>query len=132
MKTNDLEGMQLDWAVMRALQKYQPTNGTEENDEFDRLYPYSLDWGYGGQIIEEWKISLNRTVFLHNDDWHWKATLSYMHEPSTGETALIAAMRAFVTHTFGSSLKVPSIKKLRQLCQSRKLEAFLESIGYED
>ena len=108
---SDLEGELLDRAVAMAL------FGSDANTYIDILeaglgatgFHPSSDWSHGGPIIEREKI----TVF--HDAW-WEAGLlaelsnSYgtpsleMNCKSQGETALIAAMRAFVCARLGNTV----------------------------
>ena len=87
----DLEGFALDRAVS-ALDGCVP----------NVTMPYSTEWLWGGQVIENAKITL---VYADNwtegPGWHAFSSEFFEHVHSTpdgiGETALIAAMRAFVS-----------------------------------
>lgn len=95
IKTSDLTGVALDWAVGKA--------GGWHKD-----YPYSTDWAFGGPIIEREKIDLIYDERVPE----WIAI--YFHLPEgpepeayVGPTALIAAMRSYVDAKLGNVVKVP-------------------------
>ncbi len=105
MKTNELTGAALDWAVakcegreMRAWRTYKRLNQTN----------YSTDWSQGGPIIEREGISIVQqgdasewvaSVYNYNEgDWH-------LH--TTGPTPLIAAMRCYVASKLGDDINIP-------------------------
>lgn len=118
MKTAELSGATLDWWVAKA-------EGVDVYREYDtgevwhgnRTYRPSTDWDIAGPIIEREKIS---TVF---EPWldhpkEWQAVLDFAGDESGGyngkfiqygQTALIAAMRAFVASKFGE--EVPDIEQ---------------------
>ena len=83
IKTGDLTGAQLDWAVAQC--EY-----VDVRYGFDDNCPeYSTDWAQGGPIIEREGIALGQTAD------GWEATCDgeiYVFGP----TLLIAAMRCFV------------------------------------
>jgi len=109
MKTNELTGAALDWAVAKC-------EGTEHlfaGHEVGRLR-YATDWAQGGPIIEREGIS---TVRDEGDDY-WQAVTdansSSMFGPGLcgnnfqcGPTPLIAAMRCFVASKLGDEVDVP-------------------------
>ena len=65
----------------------------------------SSNWAHGGPIIEREHIALE---FL-DGEWHaWSpGPLSGDGADSTGPTATIAAMRAFVANKFGETVELP-------------------------
>ena len=102
VKTSNLIGAQLDWAVAKS----------EDADE-ETLDPitfkytahasggwcFSTNWSQGGPIIEREKIE------LENDGFHWWARIR-ADEDFSGPTALIAAMRAFVASKLGDEVEI--------------------------
>jgi hypothetical protein len=94
MKTSELQGAALDWAV----------NQIEEccDDPFTPMF--STDWVQGGPIIERERIAL--------DTWDegWLATR--IEDPAISEaigpTPLIAAMRCYVASRLGDEVEVPN------------------------
>jgi hypothetical protein len=90
MKTSELTGPALDWAVSQI-------EGHER--------AYSTDWAHGGPIIEEEGMSLNmedRAVW-HAAMW-WDGRGEVV---GVGSTPLVAAMRCFVTSRMGDTIEVP-------------------------
>ena len=95
MKTSELTGATLDWAVWAC---------EKPNDEFlqqrRKCRPYSADWRWGGSIIEREKIAL----FLNGND-EWAATDGIKN--AVGDTPLIAAMRCYVASKLGDEIDLP-------------------------
>jgi hypothetical protein len=92
MKTSELSGVQLDWAVFEA--EYGKPY------EFTNAYKPSEDWAQGGPIIEREKIAL----FLNGND-EWAATDGIKN--AVGDTPLIAAMRCYVASKLGQEVEIP-------------------------
>jgi len=94
MKVNELTGAALDWAVAQC--EY-----VEVRYGFDDDCPeYSTNWSQGGPIIERERIA----IWINgNDDW----TATDGIKTTTGETALIAAMRWYVASKMGDEIEVP-------------------------
>jgi hypothetical protein len=93
MKTSELSGVQLDWAVAKA-------EGYPDEDILVDYLNYSADWRLGGSIIEREKIAL----FLNGND-EWAATDGIKN--SVGDTPLIAAMRCYVASKLGDEIDLP-------------------------
>ena len=122
MKTSELTGAALDWAVAKAGNitviedfslKYYPLliiPGEEElvSDTYRGFAPSSI-WAQGGPIIEREKIFL---VQPYRSRAFCKA---YKMEPDTelpcwlndGPTPLIAAMRCYVANKLGDEVEIP-------------------------
>ncbi len=95
MKTSELTGAALDWAVSKAIGEYKPVE----------VPNYSTDWAQGGPIIER-----ERLHVYPIDANTWEAdTLDYTH---FGPTPLIAAMRCYVASQLGDEVEIP--KELMQ------------------
>ena len=92
MKTSELTGAALDWAVTKCM-------GYNESvwRNFRNECLYSTDWAQGGPIIEREKITLD--VF---EDGVWVAS-----EYKEGPTPLIAAMRCYVASKLGDDVDIP-------------------------
>jgi hypothetical protein len=92
--TSELEGAALDWAVGKA-------------GGWHRDYPYSTDWVFGGPIIDRAVVSLG------TEEGAWRALCWGMDGPNRelysmrGPTALVAAMRCFVSNKLGDTVEVP-------------------------
>jgi hypothetical protein len=94
MRTADLTGAALDWAVAKA-------EGFDYFKEF--LYAPSQLWEQGGLIIESECMQLWK-------GGEWCASLDQSFNPpefSTGTTPLIAAMRCYVASKLGNEVEVP-------------------------
>ena len=99
VKTSDLIGFALDWAVALCEGK-----DYLYKDKFaGKLLPYrreySTDWAQGGPIIEREHMKL----------WHDRGvwTAETMLEKQRGPTPLVAAMRCYVESKFGNEVAVP-------------------------
>ena len=119
MKTNELTGAALDWAVAKcegATDFWFDTVVTHwvKLDGKDRALRYgwaqsylpSTDWAQGGPIIEREKIALRP----HDHELqHWSAEqpLNGLSSFSTGPAPLIAAMRCYVASKLGNEVDVP-------------------------
>ena len=109
MKTNELTGTALDWAVAQcdgvaavwredesALIFFDREEGGE------REWRPVTDWAQGGPIIEREMIELvPQTPAL------WDAMYRTQHIPNDGPTPLIAAMRCYVAFKLGDEINVP-------------------------
>ena len=105
MKTNELIGAALDWAVAKCegvtvLPKMRGGCYVTLNKGETVLLCYSTDWAQGGPIIEREKI----TIFQTGKDWMgyiWEDTESFAPTP------LIAAMRCYVASKLGDEVEIP-------------------------
>ncbi len=97
MKTAQLEGAALDWAVEKA-------NG---GDHTYNPRGYSMDWAFGGPIIEEEKIGILFYVDHIPDDDEPTWVASCGGERALGDTPLIAAMRCYVLLELGKDVEIP-------------------------
>jgi hypothetical protein len=103
MKTSELTGDALDWAVAKCegvLMRWERST----HDEAPLEYSPSTDWAQGGPIIEREGISLFRheaPPALNCGEYYWKANNTH------GPTPLIAAMRGYVTSKLGDEIKLP-------------------------
>ena len=95
IRTSELTGAALDWAVAKAIGEYKPM----------AVPHYSTDWALGGPIIEREKISL----LALNKGW-WRAEI-YNDKPCPvyvrDLTPLIAAMRCYVASKLGYEVEIP-------------------------
>ena len=119
MKTSELTGAALDWAVAkcggRALHYF--VNDPLKKDPWlakdgmadQPLHSYtpSTDWAQGGPIIEREWVSVEK----RDNELHWSATLRFANGNRTrerGPTPLIAAMRCYVASKLGDEVELPS------------------------
>ena len=102
VKTNELSGSTLDWAVAVAEGAVWATwrfIEAYENGEMN----YQKDWAQGGPIIERERICVTATPSAH-----WDArTIDYPPRYISGQTPLIAAMRCYVASKLGDEVEVP-------------------------
>jgi hypothetical protein len=102
MKTSELTGAALDWAVAKC-----EGHGMEYFQVVDAYTP-STDWAQGGPIIEREEIALEpMTHDEHGDGW----LATRVEGPAVcmefGPTMLIAAMRCYVASHLGDEVDVP-------------------------
>lgn len=91
MKTSELTGIALDWAV-----------GT--TGEYGVGF-FSTDWAKGGPIIEREAIQI--TPDEYKGAWFAYTTNEGEAYEGTGPTPLIAAMRCYVASKLGDDIDVP-------------------------
>jgi hypothetical protein len=131
MKTRDLIGPALDWAVARAkgipaeelrLPRYKGEGlfryQRDEDGNLDGSYVtgpdllFSRKWEAGGPIIERELISVSPYDGSGPKHRLWEAHTAYnipmsSAEEITGPTPLIAAMRCYVSSKFGPDIDIP-------------------------
>ena len=109
MKTSELIGAQLDWAVAQC-EKHEvkfECNLLFFSDKLQMLdygivYRPSKDWEYGGLIIEREGIDLKRV-----NDILWDAHSHNAAFYESGSTPLVAAMRCYVASKLGEEVEIP-------------------------
>jgi|Laugrespbdmm15sd_2_1035082.scaffolds.fasta_scaffold61191_2 hypothetical protein len=118
MKTSELTGAALDWAVAKCMGH----RVAENYGSYIRIYlpdpkqaGYTLafcpstDWAQGGPIIEREGVS----TVQQGDAAEWVASV-YDHSAedwrlhTTGPTPLIAAMRCYVASKMGDEIEIPT------------------------
>ena len=102
MKTNELHGAALDYAVAKCV----GVEFTYEDHPAHELicFKYSTDWSQGGPIIEEWMIDCN----TYRNGWRAARHVSTAPTYGYGPTPLIAAMRCYVKSKMGEEINIPS------------------------
>lgn len=109
MKTSELTGPALDWAVAKcegieivAVKGGRATflDPTDDGARNEMHINYSTDWALGGPIIEREKLTIEWT----GEDW-----MAFIRhdEEFFGPTPLIAAMRCYVASRLGGEVQVP-------------------------
>lgn len=99
MKTSELTGNALDWAVAKC-------EGVINGDALDigfileSGYTPSTNWAQGGAIIERERIRLDPRGI-------WVAGHDSSNDEYTGKTPLIAAMRCYVASKLGDEVEIP-------------------------
>ena len=96
MKTSELTGKALNWAVHQA---------RFEGACHDEPFPsYSTDWAQGGPIIDREHIS---TAYVYWGEWEAWDDKTMPPPKYRGPTPLIAAMRCYVASKLGDDVEVP-------------------------
>ena len=118
MKTSELTGAALNWAVAKALgvkPRYDLVSHGRTwrgwwiaNPEYEPMPNYSTNWAQGGPIIEREKISL-----IEEADRTWQGSVGGATDLvapfwfENGPTPLIAAMRCYVASELGDEVEIP-------------------------
>ena len=105
VKTNELTGAALDWAVTKI----------EAERKLFTIYPqyltpYSTDWAQGGPIIEREEISISREFASGRIEWAAWTPAPIRDDAEAfgyGPTPLIAAMRCYVASKLGDEVEIP-------------------------
>jgi hypothetical protein len=101
MKTTELSGAALNWAVSMAVGEYVPV----------AVPAYSTDWSWGGPIIERECICIARLDPKTEDDTNfWVAHIDGIY-CRYGLSALTAAMRCYVASKLGDEIELPETLK---------------------
>ena len=99
MRTNELTGAALDWAVAKC-------EGRANDGVWDENF--SSNWLLGGPIIEREEIALEpMTHDEHGDGWLATRVEGPAICMEFGPTMLVAAMRCFVVSHLGDEIEVP-------------------------
>jgi len=115
MKTSELTGAALDWAVAKCLTLAEDARGFAVRDGFPEVLnetwqqaQASHNWAQGGPIIEREELTLSYSPYDHvfygrTRPWcaEKKGRMEY------GPTPLIAAMRCYVAGKLGDEIKLP-------------------------
>ena len=108
MKTAELSGATLDWAVAKCegfKAEYWDDDRLCFTDDWGADFEPSCDWAQGGKIIEREGISL---IPPHDDISAWEAYHpTQVHNEYYGTTPLEAAMRCYVASKLGDEVEVP-------------------------
>jgi hypothetical protein len=121
IKTSELEGHALDWAVAKAegndvarIKKNGPFHLRGVFGYHPTAWSPTTNWSQGGPIIEREKINTVYRTFRYAEwvgsyeevspDWDYWDLRQFSH---SGPTPLIAAMRCFVASKLGDFIEVP-------------------------
>ena len=104
MKTSELTGLALDWAVAKCekVDEYilYESFMSRWTDEEGDTYQYSTDWAQGGPIIEREEIDI-QCFPRKNGTKVWRTFYA------DGSTPLIASMRCYVASKLGDEVEIP-------------------------
>ena len=107
MKTSELTGAALDWAVAKCEEPVGGYKGWVQSDLDKGILhgmAYSDDWLFSGPIIEREKIS----VWARGDEWAAESFVpNKQGREEIGATPLIAAMRCYVISKLGDEVELP-------------------------
>jgi hypothetical protein len=114
IKTSELTGPALDWAVAKCDQpKWSDEDARLWVQDDKYQYNPSTDWSQGGPIIERELIQLSPQIHgKYSGLWagnKWHTNKRGVDVPGTvyGETPLVAAMRCYVASKLGDEVDVP-------------------------
>lgn len=114
MKTSELIGAALDWAVAKCEGLTIEAFGRYGVAviECQKMYSPSTDWSQGGPIIEREKITIGYERYGSPGGETWDAVKKASHEDTVlwieyGPTPLIAAMRCYVASKLGDEVEIP-------------------------
>lgn len=103
MKTSELTGAALDWAVASA--------EGHDMDYFQVVDAYmpSTDWDQGGPILERERITLKPEWDGESEFWTAISITRFEHYRAvqSGPTPLIAAMRCYCCSKLGDDIDIP-------------------------
>ena len=127
VKTSELTGVALDWAVAKSEGFFIFALVSKQNgecmvvDEFSNPLMYHDDWTLGGEIIESEKIGVWFSEGIHDENGKvlreacWYAETSCTtdngdmpYKCEIGKTPLIAAMRCYVASKLGAEVELPT------------------------
>lgn len=103
IKTSELTGAALDWAVAKCEQPGYETWRTSEWVR-QRFHP-STDWAQGGPIME--RQGIGATVVSPSGDEMWLGANYKGRSVEYGPACLIACMRTYVAAELGDTVEVP-------------------------
>jgi len=113
MKTFELTGLALDWAVAKCEGEnldYWFEKFTGGADRRALLTKYSSNWAQGGPIIEREKITLAHLEVEEGAIW-WEARhfddAGKFRSLEYGPTPLVASMRCYVASKLGDDVEIP-------------------------
>ena len=115
MKTSELTGAALDWAVAKC-EGIELYSGPKDSNpaykanwvrrKYGGLFQPSTDWAQGGPIIEREIVSIDKEE--GGKRWAayaWRSDRDL--QKAIGPTPLVAAMRCFVASKLGDEIEVP-------------------------
>jgi hypothetical protein len=104
MKTIELSGAALDWAVAKCenLVTGNLHDGNDIGFIHEKGYTPSTDWEQGGPIIEREMITVGPAKHEGFMAWAWPKKDGFW-----GDSPLVAAMRCYVAMKLGDEVEVP-------------------------
>lgn len=105
IKTSELTGPALDWAVARALGKRPSLFIFAKTGKLADEHNYSTNWSQGGPIIERERIRIDCP--WNPGPFEAECKIDGVTAWTNGPTMLIAAMRCYVASKLGDEVDVP-------------------------
>ena len=109
MKTSELTGAALDWAVTKCEGFDHAVTSSEWG-----MWGWATDWAQGGPIIERERIAVTPITVMVGEDRGRKEWFANRENAQPrpgayhdGDTPLIAAMRCYVASKLGDDVDVP-------------------------
>jgi hypothetical protein len=108
MKTSELSGAALDWAVTKCEGFDHEVTSSEWG-----MWGWATDWAQGGPNIERESIYISRELSSFTNALEWAAwTPAPIRDEAEsfgyGPTPLIAAMRCYVASKLGDTIEIPN------------------------
>ena len=107
MKTSELSGAALDWAVAKC-EGIQWEQGDLDAQEYGPGFEPSTNWAHGGPIIERARLDITPWPNESDENLRWQC---HQHDNIDcvmfGPTPLIAAMRCYVASKLGDEVEIP-------------------------
>jgi hypothetical protein len=112
MKTSELSGAALDWAVTKCEGYDHKVTSSEWG-----MWGWATDWAQGGPLIEREGIDVHRVnaemwsakLWANNSGMAKNPAQWFKHNIQTdGPTPLIAAMRCYVASQLGDTIDIPN------------------------
>lgn len=110
IKTSEIKGLHLDWAVAEALNKSTPNYVDKDGNGNYYDWTPSTYWQQAGPIIEKERIQIT-PPYQQGDKWaaikHDYIFVKGKDAYQEGDTPLIAAMRCYVASKLGDEVEIP-------------------------
>lgn len=113
MKTSELTGVALDWAVAKCegvvtIRNFPGLAYIPKGKRSYYKYTPSTNWKQGGPILERERISVEVTCMASGFEWAARCDpLEGSKYGEYGPTPLIAAMRCYVASKLGDDVDIP-------------------------
>lgn len=113
VKTAELSGNALDWAVAKAAGLTEKDNGLRYDQlgrptvggEFAVPYKPSKNWCQSGSLIEKHNVWIGAPS---KERPYWSAVIDFDDDESEAESPMVAVCRALVVKVFGDEVHVPA------------------------
>lgn len=107
MKTSELIGPGLNWAVFKAMNAEGFFWAAIKANYAKWKTEASTNWNVGGPVIERERISISDPAGDVLNSGQWMAKKRFTAFAAYGPTPLIAAMRCFVASKLGDEIEIP-------------------------